>query len=966
MIKAIIYADGLRNASTTYDTLITPVGVSYKLDESLDNASVTLGFIKRKEPFKPFTFVRLADDLSATEDEYWCVQSDEVTEYPAIGRYTHKLLLVEATKYLERFMVGTKTVTQPLVTDWTKYGTQPAYFSGSSSSYDNPYVTPLANTATLSIKSGRDIFFGGGSPTVTVKSVTISIIDANTKDVLWSKLPDPSKKPPIDPLNDTFSVNLHDILGDEDVTQIQISYRMTIAGTDGSDVTASATYTIVVYNPTKSADITLSEVAKDLLTVCEPYVDGGRDGGRALDKPRFTLDETNALVFELSGIKSPEYTFTDSTLYEALASIGAEVHAIPRLKVSVFANQPTFKILFTPFNKGVAADLDGIYTVNGETASRDIEQYTSGLDSNAEGLVPAYGTLGAPAPNVPKTMRAEDGEYRVTEATGIISTDYPIEQIKSVSVSYDGSTYYDITPYIYEQSEYAALSSYETVYPWSKQYALYYVQGERNIRGLSFERENLLSQVFEDPAIIAIFEAVSKKKISTIWEPANQLKLKFKVSYVPLASVKIRQRKDKIEDNTDATLLAYNQGANKIDSSAYGKHLAGTISRLGVPQYTRLYTCRRDIALRKASTLVGCSLADGKVITAVTVEYFPEYAKLMLTYTTDFNRINQYVGIRSQIRQYEISEKLAQDRQIVIEDYVVIREGNWDTTARESTSLLTSRFFDSLSSALSGNESDKIDVAFLQGMTNGGKKLARVALPVVSFGAGRSIVHNAQYLDNYGAGYGSYTSKGYSTDSDNYMIQENIRYTDGLGRVDKLIIDFCRASRNPFALDGSTSRFPKLNEDDSTRALDSDISTGADRAVPIKKDNRERLGITHQTHFVGEGIHISPNIGDVLYKANKGVWLVILTNAVTNPYADKVGGGDTWQDFSSLYTSLVDAVGVTFVPRDESKVFNRSGRAWALVTTGGHLIAWKNENIVGGVTPIPTISFSGYHKIDNN
>lgn len=950
MIKAIIYTDGLRNAPTTYDTLISPVGVSYKLDESLDNASVSLGFIKRKEPFKPFTFVCLVDDLSATEDEYWCVQSDEVTEYPAIGRYTHKLLLVEATKYLERFMVGTKTVTQPLVTDWSKFGTKPAYFSGSSSGYANPYVTPLANTATISIKSAKDIFFKGGSPTVTVRGVSVAIIDAHTRDVLWTAS---------GTVTSTFSVNMHDILGDEDISQIQIVYNMTIAGTDGSDVTSSATYTIVVYNPTKSADITLSEVVQDLLTVCEPYV----EGGRALDKPRFTLDTSNALVYELSGIKSPEYTFTDSSLYEALASIGAEVHAIPRLKVSVFANQPTFNIFFTPFNKGIAADLDGIYTVNGESASRDIEQYASGLDSNAEGLVPSYGTLGAPAPNVPKTMRAEDGEYRVTEATGIISTDYPIERIVSVKVAYNSDKYYDITPYIYEQSEYAALSSYETVYPWSKQYALYYVQGERNIRGLSFERENLLSQVFEDPAIIAIYEAVSGTKISTIWQPANQLKLKFKVSYVPLASVKIRQRKDKIEDNTDATLLAYNQGANKIDSSAYGKHLAGVISRLGVPQYTRLYTCKRDIALRKASNLVGCSLADGKVITAVTVEYFPEYAKLMLTYTTDFNRINQYVGIRSQIRQYEISEKLAQDRQIVIEDYVVIREGDWDTTARESTSLLTSRFFDSLSSALYGDESDKIDVAFLQGMTNGGKKLARVALPVVSFGAGRSIVHNAQYLDNYGAGYGSYTSQGYSDASDNYMIQENIRYTDGLGRVDKLIIDFCRASRNPLALDGSTSRFPRLNEDDSTRTLDADISTGS-YAVPIRKDNREKLSITHQTHFVGEGVHISPNIGDTLYRANTGVYLAILDEEIHTPYATSVSSGYSALDMRTAYSKLTDVEGLKLSPT--TPCFNTSGKAWALITQGGKLLLWKNENIVGGVTPLPTISFSGYHKIDNN
>jgi hypothetical protein len=557
----------------------------------------------------------------------------------------------------------------------------------------------------------------------------------------------------------------------------------------------------------------------------------------------------------------------------------------------------------------------------------------------------------------------------VTEATGIISTDYPIERIESVKVAYNSDTYYDITPYIYEQSEYAALSSYNTVYPWSKQYALYYAQGERNIRGLSFERENLLSQVFEDPAIIAIFKAVSGvsgDKISTIWKPANQLKLKFKVSYVPITSVKIRQRKDKIEDNSDATLLAYNQGANKIDSSAYGQHLAGTISRLGVPLYTRLYTCKRDIALRSASSLVGCSLTNGMVITAVTVEYFPEYAKIMLTYTTDFNRISQYIGIRSQLRQYEISEKLAQDRQIVIEDFIVVRKGDLDGTARTSTPLVKNGFFDVLSYSLFGSDAGKIDVAFLQGLTKGDKKLAKVALPVVSFGSGRSIVHYAQYLDNYGAGYGSYKEddrKG--SEADGWMIQENIRYTDSLGRMDRIEINLCRSSRNELALDGSTSRFPKLNEDDSTRALNADISTGS-HSVPICKDNRERLGITHQAHFIGEGVHISPNIGDALYKANTGVYLAVLDDKITTPYATRVSGGYSSVNLRSLYKSRTDAVGLTLIPLIGTDTFNTSGKAWALVASGGNLLAWENMNIVGGATPLPTISFSAYHKIDQN
>lgn len=177
-IKVTIWTDGLRGSEVkTYNTngedLLTPVSEQYNLDESLDNASITLAFIDRKEPFKPFTFVKLDNDDPTTtgvldDAEFWLVQNDQVTEYPTLGRFTHKILLVETTKYLERFMVGTKTVTQPLVADYSKIPTRSAerFISkwegqvepSPEDALEDCYTTPISTAKTLTLKSFRTVF----------------------------------------------------------------------------------------------------------------------------------------------------------------------------------------------------------------------------------------------------------------------------------------------------------------------------------------------------------------------------------------------------------------------------------------------------------------------------------------------------------------------------------------------------------------------------------------------------------------------------------------------------------------------------------------------------------------------------------------------------------------------------------------------------------------------------------------
>lgn len=984
MFKAQIYTDGLRNSPHEYNAskseILAPVSEKYILDESLDNASIVVAFIDRAEPFRPFTWVSLDDTETGDDAEFWLVQNDEVTEYPTLGKCTHKILLVEAVKYLERFMVGTKTVTQPLETDWSAYGQMDAYMYGRVTvgvniNYNNAFRTPIEEETTINISS-IDYIFGDA-------------IDSGDRDIVRNIRVKIFRSG-----NLIYTINLSSVTSSSTYTlpsipdgaeTVTVKYEFEYYQSD-MWTPQTISFDMVVYGNASISRIYLSNVIDDVLQTVEPRIN--------TDSARFDFESSQIGGRDPSQIISPEYTFTDATLFEVMSTIGYELFAVPKLSVSVSNGVPSFKIYFSPFVKNQAADLEGIYAVNGETATRDMEQYASGLDSNAEGLVPTYvpsttdGYLGAPALDIPKTMRAEDGEYRVTEATGVISTDFPIERIVSVKVAYNSNTYYDITPYIYEQTEYAALSSYEKLYPWSKQYALYYVQGQKNIKGLSFERENLLSQVFEDPAILAIFKAVTNNPNANtnFWTTANQALFKFKVVYVPVVSLKMRQRQADTDGNISATLLSYNQGANKIDSTEFGMHLAGTITRLGVPQYTRLYTCSRNIARSKGRNLVGCALPNGHVITAVTVEYFASHAKLMISATTEFNRISQYIGIRSQIRQYEISEKLAQDRNVVFEDYLVISDGAY-TKTDQGTTMLTEDFFNHLivrfANGSPAGEHKRVDLALLWGKSQSNLDLAKVMLPVISYGAGRSLVFNVQTLDNYGAGYGTNIT---NTSSDNindaYTIQENIRYTDSLGRVDLLRLAFFSSENETVAgaLVNSPRFFPALDpsdEEDITRdriyALRL-LGTSLEYPIKIRKDNRERLALTYQIHVIGDsddGYIVSPNIGSLLGFCNtpRELYLSVSTDPIT-PNMTHISGALSKKLSSLLYYGSREGTVVTFYPGSEQSTFaaistNASGKSWAITTSQNRILFGKNMTITPS-TPLPTFSFSGVHKIDND
>jgi hypothetical protein len=104
-----------RNAIT--GVKVDSLSYTLKLDESLDSGVLTIPRATRKNKFARFSRVEIK--INDTEQEIattWLIYTTkvEIDSKGATKTYNHTLGLIEPTKWLEKFIVGTLTFTQPL------------------------------------------------------------------------------------------------------------------------------------------------------------------------------------------------------------------------------------------------------------------------------------------------------------------------------------------------------------------------------------------------------------------------------------------------------------------------------------------------------------------------------------------------------------------------------------------------------------------------------------------------------------------------------------------------------------------------------------------------------------------------------------------------------------------------------------------------------------------------------------
>lgn len=908
-----------------------PIKWNDLLDERLDEARISVKQMNEGS-FAPLTdvYIKMIDEIGNEMEKYYIVSNDLSYESPpGSGKYDHEIVLIEQTKYLEGFLCDTLTFTndlgrnysknaarvQGIGTEITKSGGIPIETKDISKDGPEQYKSPLAAGSILELvpweyykRESRESYQG-------------------YVDVTKNGTPEG---------RDLVSIAV------EPATYM-VRYHLTSVSAEGSatlNYEEDFTFTMLgLENTDPLPKWTIKSVVERLLSVAETRREG--------DPQRFTLDP--AIADKLDAILAPEFAFTSDTLKEALDQIGGFIHAIPRLKGSVI----TFDFLGGTEMSNVAN-----FPYSYDAFTRDIEDYATKIDSRVDNLVnvldDVQGTVTDPYADNFKTLRTDQAYARIDDGNVIIDTKYPIQEIKEVRVYGNDRTKpygVDITPYVFEEADYSRMSSIGGEYPNSKAYAVYFTQGEKGIRGLNFKIPDAVGGgALVEFSLINILNRLGATGINL----TSQILVM--VTYIPIYSARVEQTKSCIQGLTKPRTLAYNQGANLVETRYYGENLKGVIARIGNTERTRTFLGKKLTSIPK----VGQLFDEDYYISSVAVEFCPFDYKCTLGLSKDFNRLSQYIGINSQKRYYEVSEKAAYEREINYSDYLLL-------TRNADIAPESALFSDSLGYIVTTltqiSYRRPIGSVTVYGETEGGNDLTSVAFPIVKNAFGNSIVFSFSYEDNFSAGNQT-VSVGLEGNNTGYYMQ-GVAYADVYGRIEKLHVQI---KEQALLTSGSA---PNTN---TGNLFPQGVSNGdvmmdtKERPFIIKKDNREGISFNYQIEFVSDIPSLI--IGSAF--ARNSAYLQTLGS-------EHVGKLYVLPNRISKFSDVLDLSGAMLVKvleeSDVSVVNNRitftnqnapvDGKAWVIVDGAtNELLIGENVAVEAG-EPIPLPMMTPRHNIYN-
>ena len=950
---------------------VRPFTDGQTLDDSLDSGKINLSFVTRSKPYAPFTRIRIGvyegENTSSTPVDVlqYVVDTDDVQcrrlAPPTKKLYDHSIALVELTKLLERDVCDTMTVTNYLGRDYVN-GAIPINMEKTAS---NGFYQPTVKfpTVTYPIITGGTLSFGamstyttftGGTPNYDKCTVTITSPSGSTTTFGY-----------------TTSVNYTPT--EEGTYSIQLGYAWTYSYGETSGLPG-----VAIYDGTFSTFVDIPDSTPWTITdVVNRILSAGVTRRIGLDAQRYVFDSEQAAKY--ANVLAPEFAFTRGTLFEALLTVGGYIHAIPRL-VDENRSDGTLTVKFDLLGQ------DDVYSGTlplplYERSSWSGNEYCGALDSTVENLLNTtdrtQGAVTEPSADTFRAVNTTDGGFRISANDGlVILTDKPIYQVTklefylAIGTDPSESGYrresIDITPYVYESAEYQTLSGYTgQTYPYSKGWALEYTQGQKNIRGLTFVLNDTSTGTFEkEYAIVNILAAATGLNESSF---TNLTGLQFRVTYIPYVTSRIVQRKPYLTHPIDNTLL-YNQGGNSVENEYYGERLKGTITRIGNITSRKTYIFTSYANIPKAGQKIG-----NRYVALVDREFDKTRIKATVTTVANFNKLAEYLGLNSNYRLYDVSEKQAFDRAVNYGESCVISEALINNTAR--TTLITNDGINAIQKEFNPNFPGTYEkVTAMRMVAKSGRVIGEgaeispaVGMAAGSFASGNSLVFFVNMLDNYGAGYQSNEVTGTSI-----RAQRLMPYSDALGNISTVDVDFVNelVQTDSSPTPQSAFDYPAYGAGGevgtiyfSTRAIN-EYDTGG--ALGVSKDSREALSIVIQQHFQSDNQNIV--IGKALTKycplvstlSDEDRGKLYFLNRQLNPLETVIDLTGLTTSAGSYTTTGEDGSGTDItidrafrlvLPANDS---GQTAKAWAIINPStGELYLGQNypDGLAAGATP---------------
>lgn len=963
------------------------------LDERLDEAYVTLKFVPKSlqdGAFRPLSLAKIVisntpdtnqegeqDEvfgidqnlnqithrLTQTTNIRFLVARDTVYNNPIGGNFdTHELYIIEETKFLEAFICDTLTFRNALL---NRFGQ--SYQAVYVDDYQNiaPYdrrSQPVPTTPSTGLQNPIYASSAFVAPSInTAAASLLTYLEQNNTNVYKVEVVPLVNEPsgvPVDEYETKLTVTNGDetsstttfsstITIDNPAPLITVSYVIGILLTLNDGTTRYYVYQFhynlnSVTNRKPLKKWTVTDVVTRCCELAEPLL--------STETPRFAMDgvsydvttgdinayTANSQAAKYDKVIAPEFSMTKSTLREQLQQVGGFIHAEPRLVDG--------KIYFDKYGGTEMSRISQKQFIS-DTQTQSIDEFCTELDSTADNLVNrlnyAQGVVIEPYADGARSVRTEQTNIRIDETNGIVETALPISDVVKLECAAPtneaGDTYSDfrdITSFIYEDSDYGNLSSYDVNVNGSKAYALYWERNARNIKGLFFKNENAINAVFSNYAIYNIMLACGVKMNTGTNKASNYPRIKFRISYIPTYTARVRTNKSLVISGKPRT-LAYNQGANSVETQYYGENLKGVVARLGNVERTLTYKLTWLTDIPKAGQLFD----EHNYISAVSVEMYATYFKVTIGLSRDFNRLSEYIGISSEYRQYQVSETAVYNRESVLEEYAVITTDANKTS--DSTRMYRGISYLAETFVPTDKSINKLLTYALVKTTDKSKNatLAQVLLPLIASSFGNTISFRFAFKDNYSAGQKSVKT---IKDGNTVYYAEYVPYTDYYGKF--YYLNFKLSTTGTFdAFD-----IPEANYN---AVVPAPIG-GTD--IRYRKDNAEIPAVNYQLSFVTDDDTII--IGSALARSS-----VLINNITQIPAAPHIYGFTNRLPLFDEQIDVTDAIDLGVLELNEgdgiydtaisfnAKSTAQAIEAWAIITpsnTQSDEVSDENGNVI--------------------
>lgn len=486
---------------------------------------------------------------------------------------------------------------------------------------------------------------------------------------------------------------------------------------------------------------------------------------------KYELPTSGEFYNVLNSTVAPNFTFTQSDLYQALAQVYLFLDAVPKLDENnvlgiEYFNRNNNTLVYTDTPTNIKRTISEDRYINGL-----ITDYQKGdlgrsiIYPSSKGFAITQ-SLSAGVPNSNDYVFKTDFPIREIEKVEIIINAFGFKDLSTGLDMFDVTTptIIDITDYIYEYEQWILLEKpaddfidTQHIKPTQKN-TFYYHKGQNYIYVGNISQTTIGVQFFTYSRLV---ESVLRNmtgiyytdialnpnrefSIIDLLDNQTPYQVQYRITYKPILSGRLKVE-GIINKYVGENRLDQNSGS--VDLSRIGLNMFGTALKIGNAELVIVQKFSNFANRIKKGTLWIDSQNQKWLANIVTTTIFKNYVICRIVFTKNFNKLSSFIRLNQDKRFNEIDSTLTQTSEDIYSEYLYFSNGDLSSIAN-NIHLQMAVVYYGFVGTLAGLENPiNIDYAVINtyNENEAGAKAINRYIPLVKYGSGNALCFEMKY-----------------------------------------------------------------------------------------------------------------------------------------------------------------------------------------------------------------------------